>query len=160
MTPEARGYQLHTGYAPIDAEHKRVTDLLERFVSGVHECGASGGPEGDALSALDALMSELAERVVEHFAHEATWMDRIGYADGDGHKAAHVALVRDVEAHQLMLRKEGLSPVFEKWVDDSLVPWFRHHIQQYDVALSRAILEYQRSGAAGGPSPNRPGLPA
>lgn len=156
MTDGAKGYELRTGCAPIDEDHKAVVELLTHFVG---EVNASGTLIATRSEALDELMSRVAERVVEHFAHEAAWMDRIGFAETDAHKDAHVVLIRDVEAHQLMLRKDGPSRAFKHWVNARLVPWFQLHIERYDIALSRAILDFQRSNAAAGPTPTRPGLP-
>lgn len=157
MADDGSGYELHTGCKPIDDDHKEVVELLTQFVGEVNDSGVQDAPRRDAL---DALMSRVAERVVDHFAHEAAWMDRIGFADSEAHKDAHIVLVRDVEAHQLMLRKDGPSRSFKHWVNAGLVPWFRLHIRRFDVALSQAVTDFQRSGAGDGPTPGRPGLPA
>lgn len=78
-----------TGDAGIDAEHRRLFQLLQRL------CDLQGQPGPDLLPILDALK----RYTEEHFSHEAALMDEhdVSSAHRNAHRMAHQIFVSTID---------------------------------------------------------------
>jgi hemerythrin-like metal-binding protein len=122
---------MDTGYGPIDAEHRELTEALRSFV------GLLKG--GDAAAAVPVLAG-LVEAVADHFAHENALMRQRAYPSRARHEEAHILFVADAKRFQAELERNGLTSGFIQWATSRLPEWFRYHILAHDVALGKFLL--------------------
>ncbi|MCX5731135.1 MAG: diguanylate cyclase [Deltaproteobacteria bacterium] len=119
-----------TGFAPIDAEHRVLSDGLEAFIGKVN-----GGDAGEVRTALAALVAGVAA----HFAHEEELMADFSYPNLTRHKEAHDLFVGDAMRFQAGLERNGVTPNFRRWAVGRLLEWFRYHILAHDIGLGQFL---------------------
>lgn len=80
--------ELELGHAGIDAQHRRIVEILNSLhaATSEHRAGA----------AENALLDELVRLVDEHFRTEETMMRAAGYAGYETHREAHEILLHSV----------------------------------------------------------------
>jgi hemerythrin-like metal-binding protein len=117
---------MDTGYAPMDAEHRRISELLRQVLSAVN---ANDVARARATSAV------AFREIADHFAHEERLMAEWQYPKAPRHVEAHANFVKDATAFGAELREKGLTPGFRRWAVQRLVTWFRFHITANDVEL-------------------------
>jgi diguanylate cyclase (GGDEF)-like protein/hemerythrin-like metal-binding protein len=140
----AAGRQLYnaTGFGPIDAEHKALSDGLDVFVGKVN--GGSSDELGPALTAL-------IDAVGAHFAHEEELMADFSYPQLVRHKEAHALFVGDAMRFRAELERNGFTPSFRRWAVGRLPEWFRYHILAHDMGLGQFLIKAGASGWRGAP---------
>jgi hemerythrin len=126
-----------TGFGPIDAEHRALSEGLENFIGKVN--GGKAGEVGAALAAVTAA-------VAAHFTHEEELMADHAYPLLARHKEAHALFVGDVLRFQAELAKSGITPSFRRWAVGRLPEWFRFHILAHDMGLGQFL---NKAGVAG-----------
>jgi diguanylate cyclase (GGDEF)-like protein/hemerythrin-like metal-binding protein len=140
----AGGMQLYndTGFGPVDAEHKALSEGLEALIGRVN-----GGNPDDVRPALSALIAAVGA----HFGHEEELMDDFSYPLRDRHKGAHALFVGDAQRFQAELEKAGVTPNFRRWAVGRLPEWFRYHILAHDMGLGQFLLKTGVLGWRGAP---------
>jgi diguanylate cyclase (GGDEF)-like protein/hemerythrin-like metal-binding protein len=140
----ADGRQLYndTGFGPIDAEHKALSEGLEAFIGKVN-----GGGIDQVRPALAALIAGVGA----HFGHEEELMDDFSYPLRDRHKEAHALFVGDAQRFQAELEKGGVTPNFRRWAVGRLPEWFRYHILAHDMGLGHFLTKAGAPGWRGAP---------
>jgi len=119
-----------TGFGPIDAEHRALSEGLEAFSGKV-----SGGNVDEARSTLAAVITAMAA----HFAHEEELMADFSYPLLARHKEAHALFVGDARSFQAELMENGVTPGFRRWSAGRLPEWFRYHILAHDMGLGQFL---------------------
>lgn len=122
---------MDTGYGPIDAEHRELSEALAAFVPVVNE--------GDPARVRPAMASLIAG-VADHFSHEEALMRRFDYPSRGRHEEAHMLFVGDAKRFHAELERSGVTPGFRQWAATRLPEWFRYHILAHDVALGKFLL--------------------
>jgi len=131
-----------TGFGPIDAEHRALSDGLENFIGKVN-----GGKAEEAGSALAAVIAAVAA----HFSHEEELMADFSYPLLARHKEAHALFVGDALRFQAELTKSGVTPNFRRWAVGRLPEWFRYHILAHDMGLGQFLTKAGVAGWRGAP---------
>lgn len=122
------------GVAEIDAQHRRLFDLVNEVDQAVRE------RHGADIAA--SALRRLCDYAVEHFAAEEALMDMDAYADYDRHMGQHMdCTTRALEFLQAVNEgKETDMPAFL----DFVAHWAREHIQDVDQGLGRHLRESGR----------------
>lgn len=139
---EVKHLHNHTGFGPIDAEHRALFDELERFIGKVN--GGKVQEVGPALAAVIAAVSA-------HFAHEEELMADFSYPLRARHKEAHGLFVGDALRFQAELTRIGVNPNFRRWAVGRLPEWFRYHILAHDMGLAQYLSKAGVLGWRGAP---------
>jgi diguanylate cyclase (GGDEF)-like protein/hemerythrin-like metal-binding protein len=126
-----------TGFGPIDAEHRTLSEGLENFIGKVN-----GGKAEEVGAALAAVVAAMAA----HFTHEEELMADLSYPLLARHKEAHALFVGDALRFQAELAKIGVTPNFRRWAVGRLPEWFRYHILAHDMGLGQFL---DKAGVAG-----------
>lgn len=122
-----------TGIPEIDAQHRRLVELLNRLVS--HLAFRAEAP------ALNAVFDALKEYTLVHFRdEEAIWAAELGDDDwAPAHSRSHSGFVEEV----LRLKaEEGVKPL-DDVIEDIvafLTHWLALHILESDKRLAQAVL--------------------
>lgn len=121
---------LSTGITFLDGEHRKLIRCYRDLVRHVRHTVDPMRFRGCFLA--------LKANLQDHFAHEERVMRNIAYPHYHPHKIAHDKVLADFDDFTL-----NIGTVF---ADDDLQAlarhfkyWFRHHVQQHDVALLRYI---------------------
>ncbi len=117
---------MDTGFAPIDEDHRRISELLRQVLSAVNA--------NDVARTRAATQVAVAE-IADHFAHEERLMAEWRYPKAARHVEAHANFVKDATAFGDEVREKGITPGFRRWAVQRLVTWFRFHITANDVEL-------------------------
>ena len=121
-----------TGFGPIDAEHRVLSDGLEAFIGKVY-----AGNGGEVRTSLATLIAGMAA----HFTHEEELMADFAYPNLTRHKEAHALFVGDALRFQAAMEKHGVSPNFRRWAVGRLPEWFRYHILAHDMGLGQFLIK-------------------
>jgi len=130
------------GIEELDADHRRIADLVKR-IAGVAEDAPREGP-GRQLAG--GMLRQLHAVTRIHFRKEESLMEAIGYADRADHRREHMMLLAELKVFIRNIERgdETLSP---KTVE-RLQQWLVGHIVQSDRPLARVL----RSGRGGRPT--------
>ena len=126
---------LEVGDSAIDADHRRMMDLiatLETAASRPGECGHVG-----------RTLAELAQLTAEHFAREEALQDRIGFPDRDAHRASHDMLLKRLDsimAHY-SVGSDDVRAGIVRTLGDSLATWLITHITNSDMEFKPYMAE-------------------
>jgi hemerythrin len=118
---------LEVGDAAIDADHRRMIDLI-----AILEAAASGPGQGGHVGRT---LAELAQLTAEHFAREEALQDRIGFPDRHAHRASHEMLLKrldSVMAHY-SIGSDDVRAGIIRTLGDSLATWLVTHITNSDM---------------------------
>lgn len=130
--------QLKLGHAQIDADHKKMVELLNRL----HDAALTGmGPK-----VCSRILSDLIAYSRSHFALEEQLMTLGRYGRRDDHKAEHEELIRAAVEIRVMLDRGELDP--DRALFERLKDWVSDHVRGADrelVAALRAAAEAQPS---------------
>ena len=127
---------LDTGHPSIDREHRELLAMLVDFKAIIDE---APGPR--VVTALDTVR----RKVADHFAYEERLMDAIGLQGTRDHRDAHTSYLADLQRSLDQIQKSGINNTLRQWAHGRLNTWFRFHIKAYDIALARAVVEYERT---------------
>lgn len=112
------------GHADIDADHKRLFELFNEFVTAVNDNRAD--------SDIESVLVELLEYTDYHFDREERLMREHGYPDYETHKTMHDTFVRQVHDVNNALDAGGEQGAF---VLGFLGKWLSGHILGVDKKL-------------------------
>jgi len=119
---------LAVGHAEIDRQHQVLIDIANRL-NGAMRSGAG-------RSACGAILDELLNYTVNHFAFEQKLMEQHQYADRDAHLAAHRKLIEDVRRFKREYDAGGaISVELMGFIRD----WLVNHFLKVDRALARDL---------------------
>ncbi|NUB08500.1 bacteriohemerythrin [Azospirillum sp. Vi22] len=118
------------GNAVIDADHKRLFELFNEFVTAVNEFRAD--------SEIQDVLRELLDYTDTHFDREETLMREHGYPDYTAHKALHDSFVRQLHDVNSALDAGGEKGAF---VLGFLAKWLSGHILGVDTKLGAYLRE-------------------
>lgn len=114
-----------TGFAPVDAQHKRLFEMVNELHEGI--------VKGSAKEIMSPLLKALAKYTVEHFHTEESLMSSRGYPGFAKHKRIHDELARRVS--ELVSQYNSGQTVLPLTLSRFLADWIAHHIQEEDKAL-------------------------
>ena len=121
--------QLKLGHAQIDADHKKMVELLNRM----HDAAATD--KGSKI--CSRILSDLIAYSRSHFALEEQLMAIERYPQREQHKAEHEALIREVVELRVRLDRGTAAP--DAALFEGLKHWVTEHIQGSDRALVSAL---------------------
>ena len=127
-----------TGLDEVDAQHKRLVSLINRY----GEAYADGG-----LAALDGLIDNLVEFAIYHFAAEMEIMqnESIDTRHRDRHDATHAMFVSQVGLFRDWSRQDPAGA--QVALLEFLTRWLSHHFQCEDRAMAEQVRAI-RAGAS------------
>jgi hemerythrin len=136
---------MDTGYAPIDDEHRSVSEQLRALLAAVN---------ADDLEQTRAISGVIFRNIASHFAHEERLMEQLKYPKAARHHEAHTNFLKDAKQFSAELDASGITPGFRRWVLTRLPSWFNFHIIANDVELGMFLRDQaKRSGATSLSSP-------
>lgn len=118
------------GHPTIDADHQRLFELFNEFVTAVNEFRAD--------SEIQAVLGELLDYTDTHFDREETLMREHGYPDYAVHKTLHDSFVRQLHDVNSALDAGGEKGAF---VLGFLAKWLSGHILGVDKKLGAYLRE-------------------
>ena len=119
------------GIDVIDGQHKHLFELIGRLFDGM-------GKEKNK-EALGAIIKELVQYAVDHFATEEIFMRQYGFPGYAKHKEEHEAFKVKVAAFQKDF--EAGKQTLSGEVINFLTTWLDHHILNKDKAYGPFLIE-------------------
>ena len=120
---------LSVGNAFIDADHRKLVDMINKFHDAMSQ--------GKGSSVVGIVLDNLIVYTREHFHREEVEMQKIGYPLFAEHKREHERLLHEVhELHQSLA--DGKTMITMK-AALFLKDWLVHHIKETDHLLARAL---------------------
>ena len=127
---------LETGIAKIDAQHKKLVDILNRLVA--HLANLS------SVTDLDEIFDELIDYTDYHFkTEEGIWTQ---YFEGDAWLEAHKKTHNSFLSETLEIKKNQEEKEFDEVIYDIvsfLSQWLAYHILDTDKRMAKVVLEMQ-----------------
>lgn len=118
------------GVPEIDDEHKRLFELIGEVDSAI-KAG------GDAVSTAIALIAELKQYAVNHFAHEEAYMEKINDPELAHQKKEHAAFIEKVNSYSLSdITDESAKETISKLLE-FLSKWLMGHILGSDILIGQ-----------------------
>lgn len=116
------GKELRIGINKIDSQHRRLVILANDLSHALRE--------GQANSALQPILEELADYTRTHFSYEEQLMQHSEYPDFVSHKAAHARLVQKLEDifQGFKANRSGIGIETFNFIKD----WLTSHIMRTD----------------------------
>lgn len=116
------------GIPVIDNQHKRIVE----YINTVHELQQQGNGDDQ----LRAVLHNLVDYTLSHFAFEEALMEEAGYSDLADHQLAHKAFARQIE--QLRRRFNQGNEVASE-LAGMLQTWLLKHIMNDDLSYSETV---------------------
>jgi len=132
------GPMLQLGYGDIDAQHKRLVELVNQLDDAMRA--------GHGRDVMGSVLNELIRYTVYHFAFEEKLMDQYGISSLAAHKAEHKVLVADVTAFKAKFDSGSVAVTTELMA--FLRSWLSDHILKTDKALAKELLAKGAKSAA------------
>jgi len=123
------GPMLQIGYGDIDAQHKRLVEIVNALDEAMRT--------GKGRDVVAKVLSELIKYTQFHFAFEEKLMDKYGIGSSAAHKAEHRKLIADVGAFKGKFDTGAASVTTELMA--FLRNWLSNHILKTDKALAREL---------------------
>lgn len=119
------------GIPLIDAQHRRLVDLINELATAI--------TDGGKLPQVEALIHELMDYAARHFADEERLLDKSTLSEGEKirHRGAHrgfVEKVREISERDDLMRADVSEQVLE-----FLITWLVSHILGSDRKISRSL---------------------
>lgn len=121
--------QYETGIPEIDAQHKKLVEMLNTLYESM--------TAGNATGQLGPLLDGLASYCVSHFQTEESLMKAKGYADYADHKQKHEAITAEILKKQAAVKAGENVPVVE--LGNYLKNWLKTHILETDMKYVPAL---------------------
>ena len=121
---------LNTGIDVIDSQHQRIVAMI----NDLHVAHLSGTRE-----AVGAVIEEMVDYTLSHFAFEEELMEAAGYPFCAAHKRVHDMFVRRVD--DLRLRFQAGEDVVEE-LRSMLSRWLFNHIRSDDKAYADRVKQH------------------
>lgn len=120
--------QYEVGIDCIDAQHKHLVDIINKFDESL--------AKGKGSRVMTEILNDLVGYTQEHFADEERYMAEAGYADLKKHQAQHRQLLQKVERFQFEFNQEGRRVTGE--VQAFLKYWLTSHILKDDKVFAES----------------------
>jgi len=120
---------LNTGIQVIDRQHRRIVDYINRL----YDAHKNGSPKEETGAVID----ELVDYTLTHFAFEETMLEDVNYAQLDAHKVFHDQFIQQVR--ELRERFEEHEPAAIE-LNNLMVTWLFNHILHEDAAYVSAVV--------------------
>lgn len=129
---------LSVGFRLLDADHKRLIDLINKL----HDASEVNASSPAVLSALDALI----DYARTHFVHEETLMRKTAYPQFIPHKIEHDRLMVQIE--ELRKRMAAAQTGVSKDTTVFLRTWLCDHIIKIDRFLGEWLVKVEPQAPA------------
>jgi len=118
---------LNTGIDVLDNQHKRIVDYINQLGAAItlRDRGAVG-----------AVLNELVDYTVSHFAFEESLQREAGYQYATPHKAVHEVFIKRVAKFQ---EKHDSGEDVAAQLHAMLSTWLIHHIKRDDMAYVQEV---------------------
>lgn len=122
-----------TGLDEVDAQHKGLVDLINRFGDVISKDGGASDEE------IEIVFSDLARYAVFHFAEEEAMMDAMQLHAGyiSQHRQSHAKFLEEVNS--LHPQADGGNATTAKSLLQFLTHWLAYHILGSDRFMARQI---------------------
>ena len=131
--------ELDTGIDVIDQQHQRIVALINQLA------------EATTRDDQAAVLEELVDYTLSHFAFEEELMEESGYTFGPAHKRVHEMFVRRVSEYRM--RFDAGEDITGE-LKGMLARWLFNHIRGDDKAYAKHVRHYldtyKRGGMGGG----------
>lgn len=118
------------GIPEIDDEHKRLFELIG-------EVDAALKAENDSVSTALALINELKQYAVTHFAHEEAYMESIKDPELERQKQEHATFVEKINSYRLSDVTETSAKEVVLELLEYLSRWLMGHILGSDILIGQ-----------------------
>ncbi len=119
--------ELDTGIDVIDQQHRRIVDLINQLA------------EATTRDDQAAVLEELVDYTLSHFAFEEELIEEAGYTFAPAHKRVHDMFVRRVSEYRM--RFEAGEDIAAE-LKGMLARWLFNHIRGDDKSYSRHVRHY------------------
>jgi hemerythrin len=109
---------LNTGISEIDEQHKKLVGLINKLYDAMSQ--------GKSREIMQAVLGELSNYVITHFATEEKLMKQFGYDDYDSHKQEHKFFIDKLNEFKLKFSAGDAALSLE--VLNFLKDWLLTHI--------------------------------
>jgi hemerythrin-like metal-binding protein len=138
MTLMTWGPMLQLGYGDIDAQHKKLVELVNELDEAMRA--------GKGRDVVGHVLTELVNYTVFHFSTEEKLMDKYGVPSAEAHKKEHKKLVEDVGSFKAKFDSGTASVTTE--LMSFLRNWLSTHILKTDKALVKELTAKGAKSAA------------
>ena len=121
--------RLDTGVSVIDSQHHRIVDYINELQDAI---------AGDDRQMVQAVLDDLVDYTVSHFAFEEHLQEQAQYPSFDTHKQKHEEFARQI--HEYRDRFRGGEDIAGQLLSD-LREWLIRHVQEEDAAFVGAARE-------------------
>jgi len=122
---------LSVGIPSIDAQHKKLLDLLNELHGATYQ--------GKGQEVVGNTLAGLISYTVEHFQYEEKLFKETGYPEAEAHAAEHVILTKKVmDIHEKF--KSGITTALTQEVLLFLVNWLMDHTMDSDKKYSAHLI--------------------
>ena len=128
--------ELNTGIDVIDQQHQRIVALINQLADA-HTRQKQG-----------AVLEELVDYTLSHFAFEEELLEESGYSFGPAHKRVHDMFVRRVGEYRM--RFEAGEDITSE-LKSMLARWLFNHIRGDDKAYAKHVRHYLETYKRGAP---------
>lgn len=128
------------GIPVIDAQHKTLVELCNRFYQELIQNKAAGNPPWD--QSLKSALRECVDYVKTHFKNEETLMTACAYPKFAEHKQMHDMFIKKIleTTNDFQEATIGTAFKFVKFLYD----WILSHIAHEDRLYVNCVLDYYR----------------
>ena len=134
--------ELDTGIDVIDQQHQRIVALINQLAEAT-------GRDDQA-----AVLEELVDYTLSHFAFEEELLEESGYTFGPAHKRVHDMFVRRVGEYRM--RFEAGEDITAE-LKGMLARWLFNHIRGDDKSYSKHVRHYLETYKGGAGRSSRDG---
>lgn len=121
--------KLNTGIQVIDRQHRRIVDYINRL----YEAHKNGSPKEETGAVID----ELVDYTLTHFAFEETMLEDVNYAELDAHKVFHDQFIQQVREIRERFEEHEIAAIE---LNNLMVTWLFNHILHEDAAYVSAVV--------------------
>jgi len=125
---------LNTGIEPIDHQHMRIVEMINRL-NAIHK--------NARRETISDVIDELVDYTLSHFAFEEELMEEAGYPFCTAHKRVHEVFTRRVVEYRMRFRAgedivEDLRNLLARWLfnhirgdDQAYAPQVKQHLNRF-----------------------------
>lgn len=121
--------RFHLGVPEIDAQHKELTELVEKFKAAV--------AGKDQRHLIHPVLRRLYHLLSQHFAYEEKLMEMVSYADLPQHRKTHKGILKLLNDYFERPIEPGDFEHFGKLIGDRVLA----HVMEHDVKMTATIRE-------------------
>lgn len=118
---------LNTGIEVLDNQHRRIVDYINQLGAAI---------KGSDRALVGAVLNELVDYTISHFAFEESLQEEAGYQYAKPHKAVHEVFIKRVAKFQ---EKHDAGEDVAPQLHAMLSTWLVHHIKRDDMAYVKEV---------------------